>query len=272
MYWLFNNRIFNLTGKEKEILSWEQRRNFKGRQGDQIVIYKFDFKSQLFIYLYRIIDIEIDPLHKGESISTDLRITVTTELLKDFKEEKEIEDYIYSFPRIIYFRKFLYRHFNRKYYRLTGEEFNAIVNDDIFEARSIIGTALNSMHFDHRKAFSQILIENYPEILQNRYRHSQILHLFNQYFNYAVITPSRQLVDAFDNIKEFTSAEILSSLAFTDGETRRNIENISMQVAMINETLEQFQIAIYREGQEITQDRKFERLFRNKPLPIDIIE
>lgn len=94
MYWLFNNRTFSLTGKEKEIFSWEQRRNFKGQLGDQIIIYNFDFKSQLFKYLYRIIDLEVKSLQKGESISIDLRITVTTELLNNFKEEKDIEDYI----------------------------------------------------------------------------------------------------------------------------------------------------------------------------------
>lgn len=270
MYWLFNNDYFKVTGKEKEIFSWQQRLNFKGEQNDQIIVYKFDSKRGLFIYLYKIVEIEINPLQKEENILSDLRVTVTAELLKDFNEEKEIEDYIYSFPRIIYFSNYKYKHFNRRYYRLTEVEFDAIVDNNIFEARSIIGTALNSMHIEHREAFVRELIEEMPGILQNKYRHDRVLGVLKNYLGYAVIAPAKQLTEAFYAIEGVIEENARQAMGFADEAGITDIDTISRQVNIINESIDEMESSLVLNDNFYQLNRKFEKIFTNRPLPIDL--
>lgn len=270
MYWLFNNDYFNINGKEKEIFSWQQRRNFRGEQDDQIIVYKFDSKNELFIFLYKIVNIEINPLQKEENVLNDLRINVTAELLKDFNEEKEIEDYIYSFPRIIYFSNYRSKHFNRRYYRLTEVEFDAIVDNDIFEARSIIGTVLNSMHIEHREAFVRELIEEIPGVLQNKYRHDQVLGVLKNYLEYAVITPAKQLTEAFNAIEGVIEENTRQAMGFADEEGIAGIDTISRQVNLINESIEEIESSLVLNDNFYQVNRRFEKIFTNRPLPIDL--
>jgi hypothetical protein len=270
MYWLFKNTAFNLTGNANEKFLLEQSQRFKGGPGDQIVTFDFSYNRHFFSHLYNIVEVDQKFLQNSETGGGTFQIIITMQLEKNFEQEKEIEDYIYSFPRIVYYDKFLYRHFNRSYYRLSPEEFRAIVYDEIFMARSILGVSLNALHVEHRKAFSLLLIEKYPDVLQNRFDHREVLDLFNEYFHYAVITPAKQLADAFDNIKSFTENEDLQSLAFSNDNTVKNQdENIAIQVSLISETLDQL-TDISLNNEQNYQDYKFERLFWRSPLPIDI--
>lgn len=272
MYWLFNGNNFNLTGKEKEVLNWEQGRNFKGEPGDQVVVFEFDSKNKFFTYLFKITEVEIKSLSNEKELFRRNVITVTLQLVEDFKNEKEIHDYLYSFPRIVYFDSRLYRHFNRKYYRLSEEEFHAIINDEIFEARSVVGAALNALHTDHRKSFVRLLIENMPGVLKNKYDHVEVLSLLNEYMRYAVITPAQQLLEAYKEMEDVIPDDIRRGLGFSDEYLKEGIDIISNQVEIIDDTLETVQVLLLANDNAFVRNRKFERIFRSRPLPIDLNE
>lgn len=267
MYWLFNNGIFNLRGNEVQA-SWDQKQEFKGQVGDEVIFYEFNYRSRLFTHLYKISRIS---QQKTEGVFGYNFISITLQLLRNF-EEKEIEDYVFSFPRIKYFGSRLYRFFNKRYYKLTELEFLAIVEDQIFLSRTIMGTALNAMHIDHRRAFSQLLFERDPDILQNRYTHGEVLNLLNEYFQYAVITPAKQLAEACEQMQTFIDGiEVLESMAFYNTTNLRSRQDsIFSQVRVINEYLEQVNISIPEDRRTDFNESKFESLFRNKPLPIDL--
>jgi len=178
MYWLFNSDKFDFDGRAMENLSWEQSRNFFGKEGDTIIFYSFKKDTELFTHVYSIGSKKSTIIGKNRQEKDILNIELKLILEKNYKEGKKLDDYIYSIPRIKSFDKFLYRHFNRKYYRLSKIEFNAIDNDKIFESRTILGTALNALHIDHKKAFSIYLVEQYPEVIQNIYNYRSILNLF----------------------------------------------------------------------------------------------
>lgn len=269
MKWLFNNYKFYITGDFKETIVWKQKRNFNGNKGDLIVFFEFNFLSQNFTYLYRIASVNKKRLDEIIDDQLMYEISAELELEQSFGNEKEIVDYIYSFPRIIYFDKYLYRHFNRRYYRLSNEEFNAITEDEIFEARSIIGTALNSLHIDHRKAFIQHAVNVYPEIIQNNYNHFALLELFYEYFQFSIIGPSKQLIETYENLRNISNMDQPNFIGFGDND---EVENIYRQVQVINEYLGAFENIISVNESQSRVERRFENIFRWRGLPIDLNE
>ncbi len=269
MYWLFNKIALNIT-RDTRKLSWEQKSIFPGEVGDRVIVFEFSNKAHFFSYLFTITSTNKEELQKKARTTNQYEVVLSLKLEKDFETEKIIDDYIFSFPRIVYFGKYLYRHFNRKYYRLKEEEFSAIINDEIFEPRSILGAAVNAMHIDHRRAFSQLLVERFPQVLQNRYNHSDLLALLNEYLRFAVILPAIHLAEAFNDVETIVDGEILNELAFADEATRANTENIAAQVIMINETIADYQNSVTITQENIFRDFKFDRIFRNRPLPIDL--
>ncbi|MCS3796407.1 hypothetical protein [Niastella sp. OAS944] len=268
MYWLFNNDIFNLRGEEVQA-SWDQKQDFKGQVGDEVIFYEFNSRRRLFTHLYKISRIS---QRKNAGIFEYHFISITLQIIRSFGEEKEVEDYVFSFPRIKNFGSRLYKFFNKRYYKLTELEFLAIVEDQIFLSRTIMGTALNAMHLDHRKAFSQLLVERDPDILQNRYTHGEVLSLLNEYFQYAIITPAKQLAEAYAQMQTFVeNRDVLESMAFYNTTNLRSRQDsIFSQVRVINEYLEQVNISIPEDRHTDFNESKFETLFKNKPLPIDL--
>ncbi|OQP61243.1 hypothetical protein A3860_05895 [Niastella vici] len=268
MYWLFSNDIFGVRSEVVNI-SWQQKQNFQGEVGDEVIFFEFNYRRHLFTHLYKIARINKRKTERNLGINS---ISLTLRLITNFGEEKEIEDYIFSFPRIKYFRSRLYRYFNRRYYKLTDVEFFAIVEDRIFLSRTIVGTALNALHSDHRRAFSQLMVERNPDILQNRYTHTEILSLLNEYFQYAIVTPAKQLAEAYVQMQSFIErGEALESISFYNtANPRIRNDSIRTQVNLINEYLEQVDISIPEDRRTNVDESEFESLFRNKPLPIDL--
>ncbi|MBO9200609.1 MULTISPECIES: hypothetical protein [Niastella] len=268
MYWLFNSKNINVGIGEVRV-DWNQKQNFKGEAGDEVIFFEFNYRRRLFTHHYKII--RISKRETERSIGRNV-ITITLQLLRDFGEVKEIEDYIFSFPRIKYFRSRLGRYFNRKYYKLSDIEFSAIVEDRIFLSRTIVGTALNALHTDHRRAFSQLIFERNPDILQNRYSNAEVLSLLNEYFQYAVATPAKQLAAAYTQMQTFIErGEALEAIAFYNTANSRNRnDSILTQVNIINEYLEQVDISIPEDRRTNVNESEFEFLFRDKPLPIDL--
>lgn len=269
MYWLFNSKRFDFKGNEKETIELHQSRKFSGQVNDKVVFFSFDSGKNFFTHVYAIGSIA--PAEGEVFYSVNIQLELILE--KTYEDNKEIENYIYSFPRIKYFDKYLYRHFTREYYRLSKTEFNAIDNDEIFVARTILGTALNSMHRDHRQAFSVQLVENYPEIMQNKFDYASIVTFFFQYFEYSVLLPARQLRDAYSVITEMTETEILQEIAFADPEkSGRSIQLIQSQseITAQNERIYQEVMQSIGPDQIYLNERIFQNLFRNRGLPIDL--
>lgn len=268
MKWLFNIDHLPVTGRENEKISWDQARKFKGKKGDKVIFYSW--QGRIFIYLYKIISVKTD---NEVMIDDKSRMRITVELAYDdiYKEEKELTDYIYSFPRVKHFDEGLYLHFSRKYYRLSDIEFDAIDKDEIFLSRTILGIALNAIHIDHRKAFAISLVEEYPTIIQNEYDNSKVLKLFYEYLDFAVIKPAKQLDTAYSYLEEMIESNILSEISF-QGDKERPNQSIQKQVYLIQENIKRFESSVSssREFESDKESSKFKKLFKNNPLPIDL--
>ncbi|HEY4482093.1 MAG TPA: hypothetical protein VI489_04505, partial [Candidatus Brocadiaceae bacterium] len=145
MNWLFNSDKFDFKGNEKESLSWEQARNFLGRIDDRIIFFRNSGGIKAFISLYTITNISSEPFKFNNLSESRIRIQFELILKEKYSEPKEFSNYIYSFQRVKYFEKYLYRHFNKRYYRLSVLEFNAINDDKIFVSRTVLGIGLNAL-------------------------------------------------------------------------------------------------------------------------------
>ncbi len=107
-------------------LKWEQKRRFSGQIGDSVLM----LQSSKFIAIYTISEVSLNRvIYPQKEV---WRISVTLTLIEEFKEPKELSDYLYSFPRIKYFDKNVYRHFLFKYYRMLQLEFDAVVKRRYF--------------------------------------------------------------------------------------------------------------------------------------------
>ncbi len=270
MYWLLNSENLGFKGNEKETINWKQRRNFKGDKGDNVIFFSFNQGQRFFTHVYIIDSAKSTPAGKDDKDREIKNIEVSLTLENEYND-KRIEDYLYSIPRIKYFDKYLYRHFNRKYYRLSKTEFNAIDKDEIFQSRTILGSALNSLHVEHRKAFAIHMVEHYPEVLQNNYDYDDILKLFYDYLEFAIIAPAKQFREAYFAISELIDPELIPAVAFVEEENKNNVDIIQLQAGIIAENIGFFQMAlsVAQEDQLSYKESAFQNLFRYRPLPID---
>jgi len=263
MYWLFNQKTFTIQGAQTERISWSQQRNFRGQPGDRIIFFQFRPTTKLFTYLYEI----KSEVQRQIGSDNGTAITLELELQRNFNQDKEIENYIYSFPRIKNYTTRLGRHFIKKYYSLSEPEYEAIVNDQIFWPRTILGIALNAMHIDHRQAFLRYLVEGNPDILLNDFNHEVVLERFREYFHFAIEIPARQLTAAADIMRAFVEQGQFTQVAFADRE--ENADSIANQHSIILEFLEWYnefiRLPVYTDI-----NSNFHNMFRGKPLPISL--
>jgi len=292
-YWVF---CFDNKGLKKSYegdvvtLSWEQKRRFSGVEGDEAI----ELDDEYFVAEYSLQKVDLK-----ERIDKDKKqiweITVTLSLLKKFDEAKNRKDYLYSFPRIKYFDENAYRHFRNKYYRMAEVEFEAVINDDIFISRTLLGTAINSMHIDHRRAFVKHLVRIYPEVAVGKLDYEVVAENVVEYIKTCILTPAICLQQSAGILRKLVGDDIFSQTGFQDENDTRNTDRIRQQMEIANQyvatanELEKFirQVTVTTKGSssgqraidvvtseplqiDMQKERRFDRLFTNKYLPIEL--
>jgi len=165
MNWVFKTGDhFELNSTaNKAVVTIVQKSNFRGKEGDDVLILEKRKSEWEFIAHYKILEITLPKENQSEK----KEFVITLELVKEFQGDKLLEDYIYSIRRVTNYASPI-RHFNRKYSRLKDAEYEAIVEDNIYEKRTIVGTVLNAMHRDHQEAFILYVAEESPEQLTGK--------------------------------------------------------------------------------------------------------
>lgn len=271
MNWIFKaDDYFKIDSNgQKAIVRIEQKRNFTGEVGEEVLVLAKTKTDWEFTAHYRIANIEV------KNPDTEYKeITITLALIQEFKEEKLLDDYVYSLRRITNYA-YPIKHFSRKYSRLYDAEYEAIVENKIYLKRTILGTVLNAMHSEHQKAFISYIAIEAPELLAGKSDMDKSLTLLLQYLDFTVGTPARYLRDSAELMKSFISENEISEIGFAeDAEDIKptNTQMISQQVDAINDYLgDMFGFNNQKLGLqllELEDNRKFKTLFRNAPLPI----
>src|SRR6218665_1957415 len=109
-YWLFNQKRLDISGSQKESVSWDQGRRFNGREGDHVIFFRLAEDGRFFTYLYTINSIDQSAITVNKGGENRLKIELTLQLETKF-DEKEIDNYIYSIPRIKSYNKHLILNF-----------------------------------------------------------------------------------------------------------------------------------------------------------------
>lgn len=273
MNWIFKTGdYFQIDSDgQKAIVTIEQKRNFTGEVGEEVLVLAKTKTDWEFIAHCRIANIDVkNPEAEYKEI------TITLALIQQFKEEKLLDDYVYSLRRITNYANPI-KHFSRKYSRLYDAEYEAIVEDKIYLKRTILGTVLNAMHSEHQKAFIGYVAIEAPELLAGKTDMDKSLKLLLQYLDFAVVTPARYLRESANLMKSFISEKEISEIGFSiDAENikPRYTQMISPQVDAINEYIgDLFGLNNQKLGiqlLELEDNRKFKTLFRNAPLPITL--
>lgn len=273
MNWVFKTSDFFQidNGNHKVVVTIDQKRNFTGKEGENVLILEKKKSDWEFTAYYRIANVEV------KNTEADYKkITITLGLVQQFKEDKLLEDYVYSLRRITNYA-YPINHFRRKYSRLYDVEFEAIVEDKIYLKRTILGTVLNAMHSEHQKAFIAFAASEAPEILTGKTDLDKAMNLLLQYLDFAVIQPAQYLRDSAELLKSIISEEQITQIGFgldIEKLNSRNTQMIKPQVDAINNHLgDMFGVNNGKSGLqliELDDDRKFISLFRNSPLPITL--
>jgi len=145
MNWVFKTGDhFELNSIEKKVkVLLIQKANFRGKVGEDVLILDKRKSDWEFTAHYRILDIA----SLQEIQSEKLEFLITLELVTEFEGDKLLDDYIYSLRRVTNYA-YPIRHFNRKYSRLKDAEYDAIVNDNIYEKRTIVGNSVAQPQLD----------------------------------------------------------------------------------------------------------------------------
>lgn len=289
-YWIFrfDNKLNELVEGNNIKLSWKQKRRFAGRQGDEAIQLYGDY----FLAQYLLDEVELkENVDNNKTSIWD--VTISLKLLHKFEEPKNRQDYLYSFPRIKSFGENVYKHFRNKYYRMTDVEYEAVINDDIFVSRTLLGTAINSLHQDHKFAFISYLVAIYPEAINGTVDFDIVAQELINYLQTSIITQAKCLQQAVGILKEFVPEEVFTEIAFHDNSKRRNSSNINRQSIVLDQYLpiisqlenllyqaapsrhrnseKEQQISLNNNSLEVNEqfEKRFERIFKNKYLPIE---
>lgn len=274
MNWVFKTGDhFKLDSTtNKVVVSLVQKANFRGKVGDDVLVLEKRKSDWEFIAHYRIL--EIAP--PNETQSEKKEFVITLELVKQFEGDKLLDDYIYSIRRVTNYATPI-RHFNRKYSRLKDAEYEAIVEDNIYEKRTIVGTVLNAMHRDHQEAFILYVAEESPEQLTGKVDIDKVLELLLDYLNYSVIKPAQYLRESANILRSILNDNEYAEIGFGSGTElikKTDTKMIAPQVVLIEEYLNQLP---FNENQklgsqirDVKDNPKFKRLFKNTPLPITL--
>jgi len=274
MNWIFKQGEHFILDSEakKAVVTFEQKRNFRGKVGEDVLILEqgkwneWEFTAQykiLEITPPKVIDIEYK------------EFIITLELVIEF-EDKLLDDYIYSLKRVTNY-EYPIRHFNRKYSRLSDAEYEAIVEDNIYEKRTIVGTVLNAMHRDHQEAFLLYVAEESPEQLTGKVDIDRVLELLIDYLNFSVIKPAQYLSESARILRSIIGEDQYADSGFaTDIEKlgKTNVQLIAPQVKLIEDSLIHMPFSenstLATQLKDVKDNLKFKKLFKNTPLPITL--
>ena len=273
MNWIFKNGdYFQFDSNiQKAVVLIEQKINFTGEVGENVLILEKKKNEWQFTAQYRITDIEV----KNPEAEYK-QITIALSLVQQFDDEKLLEDYIYSLRRITNYNSPI-KHFGRKYSRLFDAEFEAIVQDKIYLKRTILGTMLTAMHPDHQKAFIAFVGVEGPELLTGKADMDKALTLLLQYLDFSIVQPAQYLKESAKILATIVSDEELGQIGFASDLEKldlKSTEMLQLQVSVINEYLEDL-IGFQNEklglqSLELQENAGFKKLFRNSPLPITL--
>jgi hypothetical protein len=255
-------------GYDQEVIVNIRKSMFTRDEGGDVLILDNSNSDWVFTALYRFKPVEL------KNIGTDVKqISVTLILVEKFKEEKLLEDYVYSLRRIDNFTAPI-ENFRGEWTRLSDIEFDAIVEDKIYSKRTVLGTVLNKMHADHQKSFISLVATEAPEMLTGITDIDKALALLLQYLEFAVIKPAYYLKESTKILENIVYEKELQEIGFavdTENLTQENIQKIKLQAEVINKHLNI--LLNLREELELPEsetDLKFRNLFRNKPLPFTL--
>lgn len=272
MNWIFKKDIVKFSEDfETATISIVQRGNFRGNEGESVLILEKVDKEWMFTYLYKISKVLIRETDSDKKINI-----IELILIEKYKEEKLLSDYAYSIERIKNYND-LTRHFRRKYNKLSDLEFKAIEKDEIYYIRTVLGTIFNSLHSDHQEQFLIFLAENNPSLFLNANDLFTILILLIEYTNFSIIKPSKYLIES-DNILRsiISNDEILKQVGFgnSDTEEEESIQRIHQQALQISNSLPVFENISFSNIDEISRFSedldKYKRLFKNSRLPFNL--
>jgi hypothetical protein len=271
MNWIFNANSLGqkFDDQKAQKISFTQKRKFSGEVGESVIILEQKKNNWVFTEYFEILAIEQDKL-----VDDYNKITIALELKKAFKEDKLIEDYSYSLLRVTDFKK-PYNHFNRIYSRIEDVEFEAIVNDEIYTNRTILGTILNALHPDHQKSFVEFLASEEPTLLTNKTDVDKALNYLYKYVKANIIEPIKYLKESGELFSSIFGQEELNELGFAeDAERMKNVKMVKPQMDLIEQYLE-FLPLFHKPERETTfytiyDNNKFRNLFRNSRLPLNL--
>jgi|GEM_PF-2861557 len=128
--------------------------------------------------------------------------------IKELKPLHSISDFAYSLPRIYKHFTNPYRHFIRSYGHLRSIEFDYIINNDFFIARTACGKLINALHTDHKAEFIKLLAKENDQIIDNNsLDYYNVLSLLTKYIEKNILSHASMII---------SSNEILSKLNFPD--------------------------------------------------------
>ncbi len=158
----------------------------------------------------------------------------------------------------------------------------------------MLGTAINSMHLDHRKEFVRVLVSKYPEVVIGKLEFEVIANELTNYIQYSIVIPAKQLLAGSGILNNIVGDEIYRQVGFEVENNSNQVNSIQSQTGLIQQHLEivdqldSFMTNIIRQDKgaivfesvseeateplylDMQREKRFERLFTNKYLPIEL--
>lgn len=258
-------------------IRFTQKRSFSGKTGENILILDKTEGGWEFTHLLRIT--------KSEPAKGSLEfqeISIEASVVKEYKEEKKLDEYIYTLGRVRNFQQPI-RHFNRKYSRLTNAEFDAIDTDKIFYPRAILGTVLNALPALHQQSYLIFLAENEPSLLLDNIDIFRAIARLKEYLNYAIIHPAKCLVEAQEMLIQLIETEYANRIGFgnlSEDKPKKTLKKsasrphlIETQIKLIKEylyTLDLENNELFKAIERDKDNAKYKIRFKYNGLPIKL--
>lgn len=275
--WAVNNRFFD---EEERTIHMESKRSVNISNKDHVVIFNSKGGDINFTH-HGIID-NIDLSVKNENLYI---FTGNLPKVIKFKEIRVIKDLLYSVTKIYRYDK-PRLHFRRPYIRLTTDDFDTIINDQIFWSRSGFGFFVRELSDLQFAKFLSYLVDSDPTFFLSSQSYSQVWSQFKSFIIQeflAAINLFKALKYEAEHIEDLDEENfIFDDLKLSSDENNNKIDNISHQARLFDDLAESLYLEhdekdLFSEIDSAISDNeeleiKFEKKFRGKPWPIRTIE
>ncbi len=257
----------------------ESHRKVSITENDQAIFFKRTHNSIEFTSHGRVSSTYIDVIDDGS-----YRFKASIAEITTFDHVRSLEDFSYSLLKIYRYKEPT-RHFRRSYLRLDQDDFQALINAQIFWSRTAFGLFINQLPKITQIKFIVKLAELEPKVLLQVVGYNRIWQVLRDFIKEEYVAAAKIFIEMRQQVEKLEKAPIqqlrFAQLYLSSDDPHDVPNSVSKQESLFAKFIQLTSANEYQKDlleeldgkmeQEQSTERKFEDTFRGRPWPVQMM-